>query len=252
MSDSDNYSDSEGSDSSSEGSGSHSASSEGAGRRRQRGPTHGATTADPYAGMTLAERLKRMEAEKDARARGDGIDMHSTRKSSLKRKRERGSDSDSGESAEEAKIGEGRGTKSKKSSHKNAPAEMPSNRPVSRYFDRWLALQLLLNECRVFLFRWRQDPNLKQNKFRDPRYPNYVNSQICYIIYSYFFDAFVIPSKFRFSEISGKFDPDKFYDAYSFLDKYQVRLCLHISTNRFRGLTSLLNYSYLYFFRRTM
>lgn len=33
-----------------------------------------------------------------------------------------------------------------------------------------------------------------------------------------------VTAHFRFSDISGKFDADKFYDAYSFLDKYQVRI----------------------------
>jgi hypothetical protein len=139
MSDSDSSSDSEGSFSSSRGS---LASSEDANiNRTLRGPRD-TTRADPFAGLTLAERLKRLEAEKEARARGDNVDMYPARKSSQKRKRGdrsgEGNRSDGADSEEEqTSARDTRDARGKRPSHKNknAPAELPSNRPVSRYFD---------------------------------------------------------------------------------------------------------------------
>lgn len=78
---------------------------------------------------------------------------------------------------------------SKQKKSKNAPAELRSNRPVP-----------ILREVIP----------TSTPKFRDPRY-----DPLAYTVH-------LVLACYRFSDISGSFDADKFHNAYSFLDEHQV------------------------------
>jgi hypothetical protein len=87
-----------------------------------------------------------------------------------------------------------------KKKHKNAPAEMPSNKPVRRYiiqyFVEWSRFEL-------YSVRLRINADNSTRKFRDP----------------------------RFSDLSGKMNSDIFLQSYKFLDEYQVSMRI-IGLNR--------------------
>lgn len=112
---------------------------------------------------TLAERLALLEAEQEERSsaleeHGSGF-RHNHKKSKAKRRLELISKT-GGDDASEGDDSDGGGDRSgneegkKKKKHKNAPAELPSNKPVRR-------------------LRVTADNTKKEDKFMDPRFAEY-------------------------------------------------------------------------------
>ena len=124
--------------------------------------------------LPLAERLKRLSEQNSRNAFESVNNTH--------RKKKRNHDSENYTS--DAAI-----------SHKNAPAVMPSNRPVKRL---------------------RIDANNVVQQFRDPRW-------LCYVYYLFAFLFAYLFTYHRFSSISGQLNDEKFAQSYRFLNDYQEK-----------------------------
>jgi hypothetical protein len=99
---------------------------------------------------------------------------------------------------------------------KNAPAEMPSNRPVRRY-SRTVQVSAEFPSLIIpFPCRLRVDANNSVKKTVDPRYTRCSSSSAAHIAC-----VLTCSPHYRFTDVSGKLDERIFNKNYAFLDEYR-------------------------------